>query len=482
MLNNNNVNNVNLNNELNNSGNLNNDFDLYEKLLSHQVFGICIKCNKPNSHYYWCKDCYSKKFQQNFGNWTSKNVYVDNFIRELQLKARNRFELLEWVPYDRLRNIKFLAQGGFSTVYEAIWLDGLIDSWDYRKNVWKREVDELNVSHEDSNNSKIKNPLKSNEKYGYYVVLKSLNDSSNMNDHFLNEWRLHLECQYKVASSGSTLAPLIGITQDPETLNYMIVMAKLPFGSLRDNLLIKRYNPNDKFHNLLLISTQLEAIHKLNLVHGDFHSGNLLCHDHELITISDLGLCRLVNHDYHKKNEIYGILPYMAPEVLRGKSYTKAADIYSFGIIMWEMTSGIPAFHNVPHDLSLSLNVCRGIRPEIMEGTNPEYAELMKRCWDNDPEKRPTANELKRIFLKWAEIYPMEEDEKNRKPVPKNETDVECYQKSYYTSRKIQHSDRLNAIFAQIELSNKIIINENNGNHDNEIIMSDNLADCVIEG
>jgi serine/threonine protein kinase len=197
----------------------------------------------------------------------------------------------------------------------------------------------------------------------------------------------------------------------------MIVMAKLPFGSLKNNLLIKKYNPNDKYHNLLLISTQLEAIHKLNLVHGDLHSGNLLCHDHELVTISDLGLCRPVNQ-LNIGNDIYGVLPYIAPEVLRGKPYTKAADIYSFGIIMWEMTSGAPAFHNIPHDFHLSLNICSGIRPEITEGTIPEYIELMKRCWNNDPEKRPTANELKRFFLKWIKKYPIEEDEEKRIPVP----------------------------------------------------------------
>ncbi|RIA78687.1 hypothetical protein C1645_702639, partial [Glomus cerebriforme] len=45
---------------------------------------------------------------------------------------------------------------------------------------------------------------------------------------------------------------------------------------------------------------------------------------------------------------------YISPEILREKPYTKAANIYSFGIIMWEMTSGIPAFNNLPHDFSLS--------------------------------------------------------------------------------------------------------------------------------
>ena len=199
----------------------------------------------------------------------------------------------------------------------------------------------------------------------------------------------------------------------------MIVINYAFYGSLRNNLLIKKYNPNDKFGNLLSISLQLESIHKLNLVHGDFHNGNILYKSQGVIEISDFGLCRLVNQP-NTKNDIYGVLPYMAPEVLRGKPYTKAADIYSFGIIMWEMISGVPAFHNIPHDFNLSLNICRGIRPEIIEGTMPEYVELMKRCWDNDPEKRPTANELSKIFNEWHKNYQMERDEEKRIPVPGN--------------------------------------------------------------
>ncbi|RIA80467.1 kinase-like domain-containing protein [Glomus cerebriforme] len=104
-------------------------------------------------------------------------------------------------------------------------------------------------------------------------------------------------------------------------------------------------------------------------------------------------IVRLVNQS-NVKNDIFGVISYIASEVLRGKPYTKAADIYSFGIIMWEITSGIPAFHNIFHDLNLFLDICKGIRPKIIEGTMPEYVELMKRCWDNNHEKRPTANEF----------------------------------------------------------------------------------------
>jgi len=48
------------------------------------------------------------------------------------------------------------------------------------------------------------------------------------------------------------------------------------------------------------------------------------------------------------------------------------------------MNSGIPAFNNIPHDLDLALDVCQGLRPNIIEGTLFEYVELMKKCWDSE--------------------------------------------------------------------------------------------------
>src|SRR5438034_9133701 len=138
-------------------------FDQY--ILINQTYGLCSECNQPNTEENWCKECYSKKFRQNFGNWTSGNENIDKFIQESQLNARNRFELLEWIPYNRLRNIKFLAQGGFSTIYKALRLDGWIEKWDYEKQDWKHYKVELSEQdYKDAINPKIKNPLKSNEK------------------------------------------------------------------------------------------------------------------------------------------------------------------------------------------------------------------------------------------------------------------------------------------------------------------------------
>ncbi|GET02100.1 kinase-like domain-containing protein [Rhizophagus clarus] len=66
----------------------------------------------------------------------------------------------------------------------------------------------------------------------------------------------------------------------------------------------------------------------------DFHLGNILYDGSTYI--SDLGMCQSANDEMQPiKNEgVYGVLPYIAPEVLRGYQYTKAADIYSFGIMM----------------------------------------------------------------------------------------------------------------------------------------------------
>ena len=131
-------------------------------------YGLCPECNKPYpSVYRWCNQCNAKRFQQDFPNCTSGNKYIDNFIQETQLSAKQSDHVLEWIPYNRLTNIKYLAKGGFSTVYNA-WLDGYIDGLDYDKKQWRRY------------------PYDSS---GHPVVIKSLNNSSNINEEFLNEVR-----------------------------------------------------------------------------------------------------------------------------------------------------------------------------------------------------------------------------------------------------------------------------------------------------
>jgi len=153
----------------------------------------------------------------------------------------------------------------------------------------------------------------------------------------------------------------------------------------------------ERIQIILQIINSLVKIHSENKLHRDLHSGNILQQIGNWL-ISDLGFCGPADRPSEK---IYGILPYIAPEVLAGKEYTFASDIYSIGILMWEISSGQPPFINYEHDYYLAMNIVNGIRPKIMPGTPLKYKNLMEQCWDADPSKRP---DLDTLFYKIQEI------------------------------------------------------------------------------
>jgi serine/threonine protein kinase len=267
----------------------------------------------------------------------------------------------------------------------------------------------------------------------------------------------------------------------------MVVMDYANGGNLRRNLTrIIKSKWNFRLNMLYKIISGLNKIHNQNLIHCDFHDGNILNHNESKIYISDLGLCKPVK-SFLKENEIFGIVPFIAPEVLRGKPYTPASDIYSFSMIMWEFTSGIPPFNNKAHDLQLSLDICRGERPNIIQGTPQCYIDLMKKCWNDDPLKRPSSEEVINIFEKWI-ILPSEKEiediDKESKcnvmefinaPIKQyNNFAIEYHPQSCYTSRLFDFtSKKLNEILENEDLqaSEKF----------NNILVSNDMDDCIIK-
>ncbi|RHZ75583.1 hypothetical protein Glove_212g209 [Diversispora epigaea] len=302
---------------------------------------ICPECNQKYNR--WCTPCNSKHFQNDFNKWTSGNEKIDKFIQDAQLSANDYSNVIEWIPYDRFKDVKQIGKGGFGTIHYARWIDGEIDKWDIENQQWKRY-------HRD-------------EEVGE-VALKKFDNFVNFND-VLNEMEIHLKA---CAKYNLTSIRFFGITQDPETPSYMMVLAYAKGGNLREYLKINFNNINwfQKLCYLYYLSTTLKSIHELDIVHQDFHPGNILSHNFSMY-ISDFGLSKLIgeNPNNPEKKNIFGVLPYIAPEVLSGEEYTKAADVYSFGIIAYEMITGFPPYPDIPHDKDLAMKICNGLRPKI---------------------------------------------------------------------------------------------------------------------
>jgi serine/threonine protein kinase len=184
-----------------------------------------------------------------------------------------------------------------------------------------------------------------------------------------------------------------GLTRDPSNGNYMLVMSTMDV-SLRE-FLQQNHNQltwKERIQIAVDMAHAIYIIHEENAVHRDLHSGNILHSPrNNRWYINELGLCGSADKS---SKSIYGNLPYIAPEVIVGKQTTKASNIYSFAMLMWEISSGKPPFTDREHDYQLATDIVNGMRPNTISGTPLEYENLMKQSLDADPLKRPDAHTL----------------------------------------------------------------------------------------
>ncbi|CAG8576279.1 5951_t:CDS:2, partial [Racocetra fulgida] len=338
----------------------------------------CKKCNLKKDHYdvnpNLCKNCYRASLRI-----LSGNKLIDDFIESTQTFYSNcRPESkLEFILYKQFTNIEYLAKGGFSVIYKATWVDGPIDRWVFKQEKYKWH-----------NN--------------YNVVLKILNNSEKIDSDYLDELKNFFHCKKSDNNTlNSRLHQYLGITQHPETKNYIIV---IEFAQNRDlHYFLNRKNTLSwpaKLQFLHKISIRLNLVHQNKIIHRDLHSGNILIGRNRYgpevgPMIADFEISKPIN-ELSDKNAIYGVIPYVAQEVLKGGKFTQASDIYSFSMIIWEVISGCRPFSDRKHDEYLILDILNGLRPKIPSNIPQDLIELMETCWHQDPEKRKFANPEKR--------------------------------------------------------------------------------------
>ena len=134
------------------------------------VLPRCNECNRIffNESHKICNKCYNIKtiIKTIIKPKLSGNKVIDDFIRYTQINNDDTGRgKMEFVPYEQFKNIEFIAEGGFSKIYKATWVDGPINNW--------HDIESYNYKV-----SRYKN---------YTVVLKKLNNSKNITSKELNE-------------------------------------------------------------------------------------------------------------------------------------------------------------------------------------------------------------------------------------------------------------------------------------------------------
>ncbi|KAL0922092.1 hypothetical protein M5K25_006054 [Dendrobium thyrsiflorum] len=200
-----------------------------------------------------------------------------------------------------------------------------------------------------------------------------------------------------------------GVVRDGPDGSLATVTEFMVNGSLKQ-FLQKKDRTIDRRKRLIIamdVAFGMEYLHEKNIVHFDLKCENLLVNMRDphrpICKIGDLGLSKVKQHTL-VSGGVRGTLPWMAPELLSGKTsmVSEKIDVYSFGIVMWELLTGEEPYSD-RHCASIIGGIVNcTLRPEIPSWCDPEWKSLMEICWSSDPTQRPSFSEISQRLRKMA--------------------------------------------------------------------------------
>ncbi|XP_031476625.1 serine/threonine-protein kinase STY13-like isoform X1 [Nymphaea colorata] len=190
----------------------------------------------------------------------------------------------------------------------------------------------------------------------------------------------------------------IGACRKP--MVWCIVTEYAKGGSVRQ-FLAKRQNRSVPLkvavRQALDVARGMAYVHGLGFIHRDLKSDNLLIATDKSIKIADFGVARIEVQTDGMTPET-GTYRWMAPEMIQHRPYNQKVDVYSFGIVLWELITGSLPFHNMTAVQAAFAVVNKGVRPAIPPDCLPVLAEIMTRCWDVNPDVRPPFAEVVKML------------------------------------------------------------------------------------
>ncbi|CAN4084274.1 unnamed protein product [Withania somnifera] len=191
-----------------------------------------------------------------------------------------------------------------------------------------------------------------------------------------------------------------GVVRDGPDGSLATVTEFMVNGSLKQFLQKKDRTIDRRKRLIIAMDTAfgMEYLHEKNIVHFDLKCENLLVNMRDphrpVCKIGDLGLSKVKQHTL-VSGGVRGTLPWMAPELLSGKAkVTEKIDVYSFGIVMWELLTGDEPYADMHCASIIGGIVNNTLRPQIPTWCDPEWKGLMESCWAPDPSERPSFSEI----------------------------------------------------------------------------------------
>ncbi|XP_031285907.1 serine/threonine-protein kinase STY46-like isoform X4 [Pistacia vera] len=162
------------------------------------------------------------------------------------------------------------------------------------------------------------------------------------------------------------------------------------------------------------VSKGMNYLHQNNIIHRDLKAANLLMDENEVVKVADFGVARVKAQSGVMTAET-GTYRWMAPEVIEHKPYDHKADVFSFGIVLWELLTGkLPYEYLTPLQAAVGV-VQKGLRPTIPKNAHPKLAELLEKCWQQDPALRPDFSEIIEVLQQIAKEVGEEGEQERRK-------------------------------------------------------------------